>query len=95
MYHVKGVVTRIEGNRVMVESEPDVGCVSCRSRERCIVGQEGASRNKSVWMQNDINASVGDFVVYRVEERGVVYACLLYTSPSPRDVEESRMPSSA
>ena len=24
-----------------------------------------------------------------------VYGCLLYTSPSPRDVEESRMPSSA
>ena len=24
-----------------------------------------------------------------------VKACLLYTSPSPRDVEESRMPSSA
>ena len=23
------------------------------------------------------------------------YYCLLYTSPSPRDVEESRMPSSA
>ena len=23
------------------------------------------------------------------------WACLLYTSPSPRDVEESRMPSSA
>ena len=25
----------------------------------------------------------------------ILYACLLYTSPSPRDVEESRMPSSA
>ena len=25
----------------------------------------------------------------------VRYCCLLYTSPSPRDVEESRMPSSA
>ena len=25
----------------------------------------------------------------------VLYSCLLYTSPSPRDVEESRMPSSA
>ena len=24
-----------------------------------------------------------------------IHACLLYTSPSPRDVEESRMPSSA
>ena len=26
---------------------------------------------------------------------GSVITCLLYTSPSPRDVEESRMPSSA
>ena len=26
---------------------------------------------------------------------GFVNTCLLYTSPSPRDVEESRMPSSA
>ena len=26
---------------------------------------------------------------------GIVVICLLYTSPSPRDVEESRMPSSA
>ena len=26
---------------------------------------------------------------------GLVWNCLLYTSPSPRDVEESRMPSSA
>ena len=25
----------------------------------------------------------------------LIYGCLLYTSPSPRDVEESRMPSSA
>ena len=27
--------------------------------------------------------------------RGVGYACLLYTSPSPRDKRQSRMPSSA
>ena len=26
---------------------------------------------------------------------GIFSGCLLYTSPSPRDVEESRMPSSA
>ena len=26
---------------------------------------------------------------------GILFTCLLYTSPSPRDVEESRMPSSA
>ena len=29
------------------------------------------------------------------EDRETIYDCLLYTSPSPRDVEESRMPSSA
>ena len=29
------------------------------------------------------------------DEEKVVSVCLLYTSPSPRDVEESRMPSSA
>ena len=27
--------------------------------------------------------------------RGMLNTCLLYTSPSPRDVEECRMPSSA
>ena len=29
------------------------------------------------------------------DEKKKLYCCLLYTSPSPRDVEESRMPSSA
>ena len=31
----------------------------------------------------------------RYEFENTLEACLLYTSPSPRDVEESRMPSSA
>ena len=30
-----------------------------------------------------------------VQDGKIVKICLLYTSPSPRDVEESRMPSSA
>ena len=33
--------------------------------------------------------------VYSALQRGVVDACLLYTSPSPRDLSTSRMPSSA
>ena len=32
---------------------------------------------------------------YTTISRARIYTCLLYTSPSPRDVEESRMPSSA
>ena len=31
----------------------------------------------------------------RAEHGALLWFCLLYTSPSPRDVEESRMPSSA
>ena len=34
-------------------------------------------------------------VAINVKDDDAVTACLLYTSPSPRDVEESRMPSSA
>ena len=33
--------------------------------------------------------------VRNLSAEGVLSICLLYTSPSPRDVEESRMPSSA
>ena len=29
------------------------------------------------------------------EEKGLLSVCLLYTSPSPRDLSTSRMPSSA
>ena len=41
---------------------------------------------RSLWIQR-INAGV------RAE--GLTYSCLLYTSPSPRDRQKSRMPSSA
>ena len=31
----------------------------------------------------------------KIEQHKMVYNCLLYTSPSPRDRQKSRMPSSA
>ena len=34
-------------------------------------------------------------LVYEVVDNSVDEACLLYTSPSPRDMRRSRMPSSA
>ena len=36
-----------------------------------------------------------DDLFKRIPVLRTIYSCLLYTSPSPRDVEESRMPSSA
>ena len=42
-----------------------------------------------------INTKDGYLVVFGKRVIQLVQICLLYTSPSPRDVEESRMPSSA
>jgi len=50
-------------------------------------------------MMDNINRTGGLFysqsLLLKLIEKGLSRDCLLYTSPSPRDVEESRMPSSA
>ena len=57
-----------------------------------------ASQGKSMmtmdsFRSNDNSRKWADFASNDLA--GLMYPCLLYTSPSPRDVEESRMPSSA
>ena len=42
-----------------------------------------------------VNLNTQLLTLSNVEKVAISNACLLYTSPSPRDVEESRMPSSA
>ena len=45
---------------------------------------------------NDLYSLIGkDRLKYQRGEDDVHYTCLLYTSPSPRDLSTSRMPSSA
>ena len=54
-------------------------------------------------MEANLKASLRDIIgsaeSRRLRSNGelpaVIYGCLLYTSPSPRDFEASRMPSSA
>ena len=58
-----------------------------------------ANSNKPV-VHRGIWTEIGENVLVRnwnenFEQLETVSNCLLYTSPSPRDVEESRMPSSA
>ena len=46
----------------------------------------------------DLTGNVYDIAFVVHEKNGTIletYTCLLYTSPSPRDAHESRMPSSA
>ena len=42
-----------------------------------------------------LNAMHPDIIVIRHQDSGACNLCLLYTSPSPRDLSTSRMPSSA
>ena len=46
--------------------------------------------NKTVNFDSQLGTENGALL-----EAGLDYTCLLYTSPSPRDAHESRMPSSA
>ena len=53
-------------------------------------------RRQTVVKSSNISSNDGKCSNKTFERNGKIYAtCLLYTSPSPRDVEESRMPSSA
>ena len=54
----------------------------------------------SAWIETQLSKRMAreiDAVSLQQESKELLqaYSCLLYTSPSPRDVEESRMPSSA
>ena len=59
----------------------DVACTS-----------SGASRSGN---GNDMGSAFASGICHSFTADGRCISCLLYTSPSPRDVEESRMPSSA
>ena len=60
-------------------------------------GEASTSSNGGDQMEVKTAKSLEDSLKDLIDENATesVYLCLLYTSPSPRDVEESRMPSSA
>ena len=53
-------------------------------------GSSGRTQTTDSYYTRTKDDRKADDRIYRLR-----YVCLLYTSPSPRDVEESRMPSSA
>ena len=72
--------------------------LKCHGATKVYVGQDQTS------FQSDIKFNVGGRHIYAegpnkkgfvINNGGVFYDCLLYTSPSPRDKRQSRMPSSA
>ena len=68
----------------------DMGSQNVRMRFDGAASMLGDSRD--ILLKTD---AAGYFDTTFVLKEPTYYTCLLYTSPSPRDVEESRMPSSA
>ena len=61
-----------------------------------ISGSETLKICQNLTKSNEIKSNEVNFCkFYNPNNGNVIDPCLLYTSPSPRDVEESRMPSSA
>ena len=56
-----------------------------------VMGMERVSRDG----EGDANLGTEVLLALRAHTHTHTHTCLLYTSPSPRDVEETRMPSSA
>ena len=100
---------KIRKKPVVVLSNND-GCIISRSTEAKALGikmGEPAFKIKDIIIKNRVYVFSTNFALYGDMSSRVmsilrdesplteIYSCLLYTSPSPRDVEESRMPSSA
>ena len=92
-YLMKELVEARPEGRTIVEEAPKQSKGSNGIVERAAQEIEGGIRALFLGLEERLGRSLD------ARERIVAftpeYACLLYTSPSPRDVEETRMPSSA
>ena len=71
-----------------------LGLVGCDTSS-IVPGGSGDVMPNPAASQTETTPSDGQDAAFQMHFIDVGQACLLYTSPSPRDVEESRMPSSA
>ena len=60
-----------------------------------LVSIKDLGRNLSPFPRPINNSTLVTTGIYRFTRHPMYYSCLLYTSPSPRDISGSRMPSSA
>ena len=74
----------INGSWVHPKEQKDIEVINPATEKACAVISLGSKA--------DVNDAV---LAAKKAFKTWGYSCLLYTSPSPRDVEESRMPSSA
>ena len=95
LFLVGGVVRDALVNEKMVSPDLDLTTDATPDQIRALVEPLA----DAVWLQGEKFGTIGlSFRDLRMEittHRSESYICLLYTSPSPRDLSTSRMPSSA
>ena len=103
-YHIPFPVETVKTPKVTKVNRIDIGFRSERDSGFSTGGGVADVPQESLMLTGDENIVNIDFSVFWVIKdagnflfkiQDPVGTCLLYTSPSPRDVEESRMPSSA
>ena len=63
---------------------------------RRFYGTKGEQKNSRSYFTEDLYfCDVDQIYLYKTDKEWKTFGCLLYTSPSPRDRQKSRMPSSA
>ena len=89
-------------------SGPEFGYAELFENRWCILSAENSNQNKQLEVLTNFWKKVGSkvkFMTFKDHDyvlsltshlpHAIAYSCLLYTSPSPRDKRQSRMPSSA
>ena len=80
----------------LAASPPNPDMISHRPRDSALVSHESTGYASANENDEDNNSDLGEVVsADDYNARTQSSACLLYTSPSPRDKRQSRMPSSA
>ena len=83
--------TPLVNARVEVRNQTNLSLVA----KEDTVGADGVYKILFVDLFDDVPISLGDVLQIQVFNPSNIIVCLLYTSPSPRDKRQSRMPSSA
>ena len=93
----RGRVVDSPGDNILAEFTSVVDAVNCGVKIQGELAERNADLPDERKMQFRIGVNLGDVIdeEERIYGDGVNIACLLYTSPSPRDLSTSRMPSSA
>ena len=87
-----GLIGKVHAEQII--DHPD--CQLCAIADPGAPGRDFAQENGIAWYQDlaeVLAANIADGVILATPNH--MHVCLLYTSPSPRDLSTSRMPSSA